>query len=68
MKKIQKKKKKIEVKVTKKVIISTSKVRVKTSVRPKIEEEVKTQKRVEDDYKSVVFRDYMRKRRLEEEA
>jgi hypothetical protein len=29
---------------------------------------VKTKKRAEDDYKSVVFRDYMKKRRLEEEA
>jgi hypothetical protein len=39
----------------------------KTSTRPKIEE-VNTQRRVEEEYKSVIFRDYMRKRRLEEEA
>ena len=37
------------------------------STRPKIEE-VNTQRRVEEEYKSVIFRDYMRKRRLEEEA
>ena len=55
------KRKKIEVKTTKKVISKTSKARVKASTRPKIVEEVKaTQKRVEDDYKSVVFKEYMR--------
>jgi hypothetical protein len=63
------KRKKVEVKATNKIISNTSKARVKASTRPKIEEEVKAnQKRVEDDYKSVVFREYMRKRRLEEEA
>jgi hypothetical protein len=29
---------------------------------------VNTQRRVEEEYKSVIFRDYMRKRRMEEEA
>jgi len=37
-----------------------------TSTRPKIQE-INTHRRVEEEYKSVIFRDYMRKRRLEEE-
>ena len=37
-----------------------------TSTRHKIQE-INTQRRVEEEYKSVIFRDYMRKRRLEEE-
>ena len=37
------------------------------ATRPKMEE-VNTHRRVEEEYKSVIFGEYMRKRRLDEEA